>query len=219
MLKEINILKYFYPFVEIWVSCTPGFLAAWLLGRKCDVLIEEFTVVRLAVQVGEFEANLDSSELVCGERAGGQTDEVREASLGLYQGQVPAESPLVMNDNPVEGDEGLGAGLLEVLHLSPGQKTLRRGEDEVVRDGRPDTEEAGGRHDLIEPRLALGRDFPQPARAVRFSPVSQPVGRGPGPPVPSPPPPPHLLAILEAALVEEELAAGPGVDQPTGWTV
>ena len=94
MLKEINILKYFYPFVEIWVSGTRGSLAAWLLGRKCDVLIEEVEVVRLAVglalQVGELEPNLESFELVGGERAGGQTDEVREASLGLYQGQVPA---------------------------------------------------------------------------------------------------------------------------------
>ena len=130
-----------------------------------------------------------------------------------------------MNDNPVKGDEGLAADLLEIFHVSsgavprPGQDTLRRGEDEMVRDGRPDTEEAGGRHDLIQPGLALSRDFPQPARTVRFSPVSQSVSWGPAPPVPSPPPPPHLLAILEAALVEEELAAGPGVEQPTCWSV
>ena len=78
-----------------------------------------------------------------------------EGSFGFYQGQVPAQPPLVVDDDPVEGDVGLAPHLLEVLHLPPGvgEDTLRRGEDEVGGDGRPNTDQAGGRHDLIEPGL------------------------------------------------------------------
>ena len=142
-----------------------------------------------------------------------------EGSLGLYEGEVPAQPPLVVNHDPVEGDEGLAAHLLEVLGTSPGQNTVRRGQDELGGDGRPDTEQAGGRHDLVQPGLTFSPHFLHPPRAVRFTPVSQPVGRVPRPPVPRSPPPPHLLAILKAGLVQEELALRSGVDQPAGWTV
>ena len=105
-------------------------------------MVEELQVLRRPVQVGEFEPDLDSPEVVVEEvvveveRGHGQTDEVRQPSLGFYEGQVPAQGPLVVDDDPVEGDEGLaGPDLLEVLHLapgpSPGQDTLGGGEDEL----------------------------------------------------------------------------------------
>ena len=154
------------------------------------------------------------------ERSSGQTDEVSEGSFGLNQGQVRAQTPLVVEDHPVEGDEGPAADLLEVLDLPPGLNTLRRSEDEVGGDGGAGTDQPGARHDLVDPGLTSSSHFPQPGRAVGFSPVSQPVSRVV--PLPSrsrPPSPPHLLAIIKAAPVQEDLPARPGVGQPAGRSV
>ena len=144
-----------------------------------------------------------------------------EGRLGLYQGQVPALTPLVVEDDPVEGDEGPTVDLLEVLDLPPPHQTAGRGEDEVGRDGRPEAGQPGARPHLVEPGVRGSADFPQPARALGLVPVvAHPVGcRVPQPPGPRPPSPPHLLASIEASLVQEELAARPGVGQPTGGRV
>ena len=121
--------------------------------------------LRLFVGAVHLEPHLDRP-LAGLEDSRPQTEEMLEGSHRLYEGQVLAQAPLVVQDDPVQRYEGLRLHQLQILHvtgevllLGPGDEAGGGGEDVVPGDGRPHAQQAGGRHDLDHPGVLGGGRF------------------------------------------------------------